>query len=617
MRDEDVKVVFSPEKAQNTVGWPVADGTQSIRKQELENKVEVIQNNKNTWTVKSRYLSSDANMTIMFDCEATEEINGMETVNQASVTADNLLKGKDNHPIVVWDDAKIYVNTVDLTIDKTASAYEWQVEDTVTYQIKVSSHDCVPGTIARNVVIRDIEIPEGLLLEDVSQVTVNGVPAIVTNPWAGPADVPNQLDEEFYHSVQELENQSLIEQQDNGFTVTIPHLPQGELVEIAFPCKAVSVAEGQSGWEWINQASAQADNQRGNEIVEDDAEIYINTANLTIDKTVTNHYYQPESDEYDNREPYEFRVGEEVYYQLTVQNIQKNSVARNVVIEDVSLPEGFVLSDRTIVVAEGFQTMWNQPVAGTEDTANQLDENHYREVEQKEFTYSLKLREGENGATGFVMTIDNLPCTTGDTLNPEWNTPLVISYCCIATEQVNGCEIINQASVRADNAGEKTDTERVWINSPHLQVTKKADKKEYKLGDLITYEATAIQNQEGCKARNVTFIDVILTEGIKLQKDSIVLLDESGRVLDKENYETEIYKDHFTVFTKRNLLFGQALTVEYQAVAVDERLAGKTANNRITVNSDEQIPAEDVCRVPVHAPALNIEKFSDKKIYQV
>lgn len=617
LKDENVKVTFSPESAQNTVGWPVADGTQSIQKQGLENRVEVIPDHKNTWTVQSAYLSSDANMTITFDCEATEEINGLETVNQASVTADNLLKDDEGKSVVVWDDAKIYVNTVDLTIDKTASAYEWKVGDTVLYRIEVSSRDCAPGTVARNVVIRDIEIPEGLLLEDVSQVTVNGVPAVVTSPWAGSADITNQLDEDAYGLVQESENQATMESQENGFAVTIPYLPQGELVEIEFPCKAVSVAEGQDGWEWINKASAQADNQRGNQPVEDDAEIYINHANMTLDKTVINPYYQPDSEEYDNREPYEFRVGEQVEYQLIVQNIQKNSIAENVVIADVSLPEGFTLSGDNPVVVEGFQAMWNQPVAGTVDTANQLDENHYREVEQKEFTYSVELQEGENQTTGFVVRMDRLPCTTGDALNPEWNTPIVIKYYCVATEQMNGCEIINLASVSADNAEEKTDNETIWINSPHLEVTKKADRKEYSLGDLITYEIVAAQNQEGCKARNITFADVILTEGVKLQKDSIVLLDESGKLLDKAEYETEIYKDHFTIFTKRDLVFGQSLTVEYQAIAVDEHLAGKTADNQITVDSDEKIPDEDICRVPIQAPVLHIEKLSDKEIYQV
>lgn len=49
-----------------------------------------------------------------------------------------------------------------LTIDKTADKYEWSVGDAVSYRIVVNNP--VPGTIAREVRISDIGLPEGLIL---------------------------------------------------------------------------------------------------------------------------------------------------------------------------------------------------------------------------------------------------------------------------------------------------------------------------------------------------------------------------------------------------------------------------------------------------------------------
>ncbi len=639
-----VKVSFSPDSAMTSVGWPTADGTQRIQCQNIENTVDVTGTEKNTWTVKSKYLSSNTSMTIEFTCEATEAINGTEIVNQASVVADNSPKDKNGHPIASWDDGKIYVNTVDLTIDKNVSKYEWQLDDSVEYQITVSNKDSMEGTIARNIRIEDIEIPEGLSLEDISKVQVNEVPATILDCIAGPQDVPNQLDEQFYNSTLEKDNSYTITSSERGFMVSIPNLPQGAQAVITFPCKATKVAEGTDGWEWINKASVTADNQRGHQPKEDEAELYINTANLTIEKTLYNACYHPDTEEDDHRESNEFRVGEDVLYQLTVQNIQRNSVARNVVIRDVTLPKGYALAGE--VTVEGFENSWNNPIAGTSDTANQLDENHYRETESLDFTYHIDYLEMEDGSQGFTVTMENLPCTTGDLLNPAWNHPIVISYHCVASDEVNGAKIVNTASITADNAREKKSSQTVWINSPKLQIEKSSDRKNYKVGDVITYEVTANQNQIGTLARNVFFEDHLLTPGMKLQKNSIVLMDETGAVIDHNQYNLEITNDYFVLNThfpmvcpdgnyplidldnQKQIIDGSSLqplgivkqtklTLEYQVIVVSDELAGKYTENKITINSDERLPDEDDHKVSINGPFLNIEKTSDKEFYHV
>lgn len=638
-----ISVKFSPDKSKDYVEYPTPDGTTTIAKKDIANVVKVTDNTKNTWKVESKYLSSNTILEIHFYCEATEDVNGIECVNKASVVADNVAKDEGGKPIPSWDDAKVYTNTVDLTIEKTANNYEWQIGDKVNYNITVKNTDSKPGTIARNIVISDISIPEGLMLESLDDVVITGVPSEITNKVEGPPDVVNQLDELHYNSTEVIDNQYTIEPQGTGFVVKIPNLPQGESVSIDFPCTATTISDGNS-WEWINNATVTATNQRGHTTEEDDAEVYINTAVLSINKSMTNKYYNPDSEDYDNRTSDEFRVGEEVEYTLTVRNVMRNSIARNVVVSDVSLPKGLTLIGEPEV--GGYNTLFNNPISGTEGIPNKVDVDFYKETEQLGFTYETNLVENADGSSGFTITIPNLPCTEGDILNPEWNQPLVITYHCRVDEKINGDRVINTAKVKADNGSEKQDSENIWVNSPKLQVTKKSDRDHYKLGDVITYEVVATQDEVGTIARNVVFDDILLTDGVKLQKSSIVLMDENGLVQDNDSYEVDIYNDHFSVRTKRNLVCPNGnytnydldvndsgidggayntqgitkekkMTLEYQVVAISDDLAGKDVKNEITINSDENIPDKDDCVVSLNGPILNIEKFSDKESYHV
>lgn len=78
-----------------------------------------------------------------------------------------------------------------------------------------------------------------------------------------------------------------------------------------------------------------------------------------------------EEDAQDGREGYEFRVGDDVEYKLVVNNNQKGSIARNVVISDTTIPVGMELDESSITV-EGVPETYVNPVAGTDDPANQL-----------------------------------------------------------------------------------------------------------------------------------------------------------------------------------------------------------------------------------------------------
>lgn len=599
----------------SSVDYPVADEKDGMATEEKEAFYKLEQK-EGGWFLKGNFLPAETPITITFQCTATDTINGVESVNQASALCDN---NKDD--AVVWDDAEIYTNTAVWSIDKTADHYEWKVGEDVEYTVVVEN--TVDGTIARDVVISDTNMPEGLALnEGEDAITVEGIPETYINKIAGTVDPSNELNPDNYNETEEVPIESEMLREGTGWKLTISNLPAKTPVKITFKCQATEEANGK---ESVNKATVTADNS---ELVEDDAEVYVNTANLKLTKSVINNYL----DKNDNRLPNEFRVGETVEYQVKVENLREGSIARNLVITDTSLPEGLKLDEgEDAITVEGIMDTITNPIPGTSDRPSEENSEWYNETEEKKVESSLT-REG----TGWKLEVSDLPCTADGTA-----TPIVITFKCTVQQEVNGWEIINRAHAVADNAAEVTDDEKVWINTPQLRIFKDADKSEYKYGDIATYTINVYQAATGCVARNVVIEDVIDTAGVKLQKNSIVLLDENGKKIDAD---IEVVNDTFIIHTNRNLVDEDyytiwdkenggeliqssnnplneqhqvKMTVEYQAAIVDPELAGKDIQNTATVNSDEDIPDTTIEVVPVHSPVLDIVKESDKIDYSV
>lgn len=548
-------------------------------------------------------------VTILFHCMATENANGRESVNVASVQARNAPE--------LSDDAEIYVNSGEFWIEKTADHYEWQVGEQVAYTVVVENRR--EGTIARNVTVWDTSMPSGLALSSPDSVTVSGIPPSVTQPVPGTADIPGMLNPEGYHETAEKTVSYEFVPEGTGWRLNITDLPFGVPITVTFLC---TVTEEVNGMESINTANVQAENTSPQA---DDTEIYVNSAVLSVEKSVQNPYLAVG----DGREANEFRVGEQVNYQVVVDNLQKGSIAKNVVISDLTLPEGLALDgEEEALMVYGIPQTILYPVAGTDDAGNALNPENYNEVVEKHVEYQI-LRQG----TGWILTISDLP----------YHTPVTVNFRCTVQESINGLEIANTAGARAENAAEVKGSSKVWINSPVLRVEKKADKPSYKYGDIITYRVTLTQEQTGCVARNVILEDVIETPGVRLLKDSIVLLDEQGKTIQAASVEAND-ENTFFVQTGRNLvkdahysifdrvqggimeqvllnpleLWGEKqMTIEYCAAVIDEKLAGQSVHNISTANSQENIPQTGEETVEIHSPILEVVKESDKKEYKV
>ncbi len=530
------------------------------------------------WVARITNLPAGQEVAVTFSCTATGAVNGRETVNTAKAKAGNAAE--------VQDKAEVYVNTAKLEVRKTASQYEHQAGDTVEYTVSIKN--TAPGTVAHNVEVSDLSIPEGLKLLGAPE--ISGVPESVEIPVAGDKGTPNET--------QHKKVTKSVEKKGNGWTAKISELPANQEVKLAFSCEATEAVNGK---ETVNTVKAKADN--GKE-ASHKAEVYVNTAKLDIQKSVSG---------------YEWRVGDKIAYTVKVENTKAGTIARNVLISDITLPEGLAL--------EGSPSVEGAPETVKEPIAN--DPNTPGETKETAATCNIKAQEG-----GWGIEISALPS----------GMPVTVTYLCTVGEAMNGMEAVNTAAAVADNAKGAEDTAKIWVNTPGLSLDKKADIQKVKVGDLVTYTLDIQNGAVGTLARNLVVEDRIPEEAgglMKLQKNSIAVLDSEGNLI--EDAKVSVKGNAFRIETGRAVAnpedykiwdLGQSkdpidgggqnpkgtgketlLTIEYQAKVTSEEAAGESIHNVATISCDEEVTVTDEEEVIVNGPHLDVEKSSDKKAY--
>ena len=159
-----------------------------------------------------------------------------------------------------------------------------------------------------------------------------------------------------------------------------------------------------------------------------------------------------------------------------------------------------------------------------------------------------------------------------------------------------------------------------WLPKPELTVDKLADKtgKEYRLGDIITYTMDVTQQIEKAVAKNVVITDTILTDGVKLQKNSIVLLDENQSII--SDAIIKVKGNSFTIkageFLK-GIETGQKYTVEYQVAITDVSVIGKEVENQVIVRADNTEENEDREKVTVKEEPEEVEEEPEEEPEEV
>lgn len=600
----------------------------------------------NAVTVNVGDLAQDATATVKVNVTALETSNGTRPYNTAKVVAENGSVDGGWH-----DDDGNYINSANVQVDKVVDKYEYAVGDKANFTVKVKN----TKGIATNVTVADT-LPSGMKL-NYDSVKISGVPANVSMPVA-PKDVTNQLNKTLFEkSETKTITATKSKSGDNGWAYKINYLPANATATITFSATAT---EDGNGKEQQNVVTATGDNFSK---AEDDAEYYVNTPKLSLSKKYVNPYKDKKKD---NRCDNEFRVFEKetgyekVQYEVLAKNTAPaGTVAKDVVVEDVTLPEGLALNYDSIEISEvsdsGTKTFSKASgrngntikyhVAGTADVTNKLNPEHYNETQDKTPVITV-----EKKGNGFVVK-DSLMAG---------GASLKISYNANALENdkvdVNGSEIRNEATATASNLAKvdgkvptiKADT-TVYINSPRLKIEKKADSGDYEVGDNVSYTINVVNTHKGTIARNLVYTDELKTKGVQILTGTIALYDtegyelrEGGTLAGEVDYKKQAKTDGFTLTTRKHLVVDgnydkydlaqgknpetqnawnpsyvntkkeTLMSIKYDMKITDKALAGKDILNVATAVSDEALKVTTDETVKPKGPEPTPEKSVDR-----
>lgn len=600
----------------------------------------------NAVTVNVGDLAQDATATVKVNVTALETSNGTRPYNTAKVVAENGSVDGGWH-----DDDGNYINSANVQVDKVVDKYEYAVGDKANFTVKVKN----TKGIATNVTVADT-LPSGMKL-DYDSVKISGVPANVSVPVA-PKDVTNQLNKTLFEkSETKTITATKSKSGDNGWAYKINYLPANATATITFSATA---AEAGNGKEQQNVVTATGDNFSK---AEDDAEYYVNTPKLSLSKKYVNPY---KDEKKDNRCDNEFRIFEKetgyekVQYEVLAKNTAPaGTVAKDVVISDVTLPEGLALNYDSIEISEvsdsgtktfskasgGNGNIIKYHVAGTADVTNKLNPEHYNETQDKTPVITV-----EKKGNGFVVK-DSLMAG---------GASLKISYNANALENdkvdVNGSEIRNEATATASNLAKvdgkvptiKADT-TVYINSPRLKIEKKADSGDYEVGDNVSYTINVVNTHKGTIARNLVYTDELKTKGVQILTGTIALYDtegyelrEGGTLAGEVDYKKQAKTDGFTLTTRKHLVVDgnydkydlaqgknpeaqntwnpsyvntkkeTLMSIKYDMKITDKALAGKDILNVATAVSDEALKVTTDETVKPKGPEPTPEKSVDR-----
>ena len=262
---------------------------------------------------------------------------------------------------------------------------------------------------------------------------------------------------------------------------------------------------------------------------------------------------------------FEWEVGETVKYTLVIKNKNPYSIMDRVTVTDDDLPKAMKLNpddeNAICVYASGATENSSSPddVSSIPETRGALvkkvpgeiidsvtaekiwakgawDPDHTDEItKQCEVSYF-----DEQGKTGFSVMVPKQ--YRGETIT--------VTFLCKVTEEYNNCDYESQncvngsvventarayASFMVENE-ELTDTERIWINTPHLSIEKingtfkyenkkfvriDEDETNYKKGDSVHYSLLIQNEHPGTLARDILVTDRIETDGLSYDANSI------------------------------------------------------------------------------------------------
>ena len=274
-----------------------------------------------------------------------------------------------------------------------------------------------------------------------------------------------------------------------------------------------------------------------------------------------------------------YNVGDIALFTITVNQIEENARANDVVITDEMIEDGVSLSYESVKV------FFN-------------DNEITPEITQTE--------------KGFVIPVGNITD----------NDNVIIKYSAtVMDNELSGHDFSNDAStIWANNPsnpdGTKTTSES-YVLKPQLLIEKAIDNnKPFNVGDKVDYTVTVSIDSEKtpeARANNVVITDKMLEDGVAIDFDSLYL-DEYA----KGQYDLDVSGNSFKVSGIGHLNDGETLTIHYQAKIVDPALVGKDFNNTATATCDNNPEiVEDDANGSIVTPKLEILKDIEFENYNL
>ena len=304
---------------------------------------------------------------------------------------------------------------------------------------------------------------------------------------------------------------------------------------------------------------------------------------------------------------YEHQVNDVVHYMVKVSNTNEKADTAYFIIKDTSLPDSMAFDFSSVKVSG---------------------------IDEKDYTI-------EQSGNGWILK------SKGDYALPYGKT-ITVEYDAKALVASNGTVVDNTAITTAAGIPEMKDQQQVYINSPKLQVIKKAPGTKYKVGDTVGYNVTITNINAGTFMRDIVLKDLVKTEGLEIKEGSVAVLVGGKNVTSNLDISYENDGTGFTIKTPYNLKnsdipcigitpykdmdnWTDKIVVTYDATITDKAAlatdlenvftAPATPNtNGDTIKDDDTIPSgggEDTEDIKMKAPALEITKKSNKSQYAI
>ena len=328
------------------------------------------------------------------------------------------------------------------------------------------------------------------------------------------------------------------------------------------------------------------------------------TTNVELSKTVTE---EPGLNIEKTVNRYEHQVGETAHYTVKVRNSNPKADTAYFIIKDTTLPDTMAFDFSSVKVSG-------------------IDKDNYT-IEQS--------------GNGWVLK------SKGDYALP-YGTTITVEYDAKALTAGNGTTVDNTATTVAAGIPEMKDDAQVFINSPKVDVVKKAPDTKYKVGDTVGYKVTITNRNPGTFMRDIVLKDIVKTKGLEIKEGSVAVMVGGKNVTSNLDVSYEDDGTGFTINTPYNLKNGtipcigiapykdiqnwtDKITVTYDATITDDAAlesdlenvfsAPATPNtNGDVIKDDPLIPSgggEDNEDIKLKAPMLEITKKSNKQKYSV